>query len=498
MALGANDPFLLHAARNLCLVFLSLFLFPVSFTTCIAALLLDLLGRITKPRKNEAPKEKTRVLITGVGMTKGLFLARTMYLGGCTVIGADFDQNGSLYCGRYSKAIEKFYALENPIRSGSQAYRDNVVRLVKAERINLWISCSGVATAIEDATLAKAMEESTDCMAFQLDERSVSTLDDKLRFMQKTSELNLANVEWYPLSSTDDVQRAVSRIHELPETDQGTKYIIKSAGMDDITRGALPILEANDPVKLQQTLLSLSFEKDRSWILQEYIESGEEYCTHAVVVNGSIRAFTACRSESVLMHYKQLDPDSILFKQMLQFTKDYALGLAKECLSFSGHLSFDFLIRYRRVANGFEGTLAPIECNPRCHTAVVLFRGFEKLLAQRYLEILDAQTNGDMLIGERHGGGFYWVAHDLVALLIVPLVSWATKHGAREYGDAVQQVLKFLHHLLMWRDPTFEWWDPLPWLVLTHVYWPVELILATLHRTKWKQLNVSTTKMFKC
>lgn len=495
MALGANDPFVLHAVRNLFLVFLSLLFLPISFTICIAALLLSSFGVTKTPRNNEALKEKPRVLITGVGMAKGLFLARTMHLGGCTVIGADFDRNGALYCGRYSKAIEKFHALEDPIRSGSRAYLDNVVRLVESERVDLWISCSGVATAIEDAKLAKAIEESTKCTAFQLDEYAVSTLDDKLKFMRKTSELQLANVDWYPVSSVKDVQETVSRIRELPETDQGMKYIIKSAGMDDLTRGALPVLQANDPLRLQQTLLGLNFDEGRSWILQEYIESGEEYCTHAVVVNGSIRAFTACRSQSVLMHYKQLDPESILFGQMLRYTKDYAAGLAKECSSFTGHLSFDFLVRYRRVANGFEGTLAPIECNPRCHTAVVLFRGLEDLLAQCYLGTLGTQTSGDMLTGKHHGGGFYWVAHDLVTLLIVPSVSLFTSSGAGKY---VQQVSEFLHHILTWKDPTFEWWDPLPWLVLTHVYWPVELIMATLQGTKWKQLNVSTTKMFKC
>jgi len=45
------------------------------------------------------------------------------------------------------------------------------------------------------------------------------------------------------------------------------------------------------------------------WLLQEFIP-GAEFCTHALVVWGRVRAFVACPSNELLMHYKALLPQS--------------------------------------------------------------------------------------------------------------------------------------------------------------------------------------------
>ena len=510
--LDRSRPWALHLLRTALIISLNSTFFLLSTTITVFALLSQKIGLIRSPKPHtglrnaviriydgimngntQGSPEVPRILVTGVGMSKGLFIARTMYLGGCEVVGADFDnQHGNLYCGRFSSALRKFYILKSPAIEGTDTYISQVLDIVHKEKINLWISCSGVATAIEDARLAQVLQKSTNCRVCQFDEEVVRTLDDKLQFMQKTDELGLENLEWYALSGVEDVAHV---IRGLAEGDEGKdmKFMIKSASMDDATRGSLPLLSSGKLKEAKEILTSLDYSNGRKWIVQEYIDSGEEYCTHALVIDGVVRAFTACPSASILMHYQQLDPESLLYKKMLEFTSDYAEGLG----SVTGHMSFDFLLRYEETKSGYIASLAPIECNPRCHTATVLFEGLEVDLATRYLEILNGACEGGVLQNHSRAEiGFYWMAHDVV-MLASSFFDLFVAHTRLARAGAIRSMLESANHLLFWRDPTFRWWDPLPWFALNHLYWPWELVLAVWHVSRWKALNVSTTKMFK-
>ena len=492
LALQSNDSWILHLLRNVLIVSISIILLPFSaFITIIAFALQQV--RIVRPPRRSLMKEnfcEPRVLITGVGMTKGLVLARTMYLGGCEVFGAGFKEPGNVSCGKFSRSISKFFNLQDPKCHGTQAYISQVVEIILSEQIDLWISCSGVATAVEDARLAHAIQEKTKCKAFQFDEQSITALDDKLKFMKKTSELQLARMNWYSLSGPKDVCGVLQLIKD---SGAGVRFMIKSANMDDSTRGSLPLIGPQNLDVAEQVLRSLDYGKGQRWILQEFIEGGEEYCTQAVIVNGKVRAFTACPSASVLMHYHQLDVNSILYQEMLKFTQDYAISLGNNP---TGHLSFDFLIRYTPSDGGFCGSIVPIECNPRCHTAIVLFEGIEIQLAVRYLEALNGNERGEILQPKLQSrGGFYWAAHDVVVLGFASVLDLLLASDQSRLA-AIHQLLECVLHISTWRDPVFVWWDPLPWLALNHLYWPWKLVLASWYGARWRQLNVSTGKMF--
>ncbi|KAF2761689.1 hypothetical protein EJ05DRAFT_472659 [Pseudovirgaria hyperparasitica] len=497
MDLKCGDSTILHSCRTILILILSGVFLPVSGTITLFAIALQTLHIRQAPRRHvrNIGGSQPRILVTGVKMAKGLFLARTMYLGGCDIVAGDFDDgHGNIYCGRFSRSIRKFFALKNPAVYGIEAYISQVVNIVNFERIDLWISCSGVATAVEDAMLANAIERKTKCKVFQFDESTVSTLDNKFEFMKKTTELKLANVKWYALSSLNGIRILLKKMRKTTKDELDVRYMIKSANMDDASRGSLPLISLQDEAHAEQTLSNLDFSNGRQWILQEFIDSGEEYCTHALIIKGEVRAFTACPSASVLMHYQRLDTKSVLYNKMLEFTINYASGLG----DITGHMSFDFLVRYRSTENGFIGTLAPIECNPRCHTATVLFEGLEQELADKYLECLTRVPAGQLLHATTESeSGYYWMAHDLVVLVAGSL--WGLLFGTADVNRSslVQQILLAIRNLCTWRDPTFVWWDPLPWFVLNHLFWPLELILATYCGLRWKEINVSTAKIFK-
>jgi len=63
---------------------------------------------------------------------------------------------------------------------------------------------------------------------------------------------------------------------------------------------------------------------------------------------------------------------------MISFTETYASKLGSEV---AGQVSFDFLV----VHEDGGVKLYPIECNPRTHTAVVLFSHDPKALTDAYL-----------------------------------------------------------------------------------------------------------------
>ena len=497
MSLNPKSPHLLHVARDSSLIALSLLFLPLSaFITAIAFLL-------TIPTHQDPPPlhhdgQQISVLVTGVGMAKGLFLARAFHIAGCRVIGADFEKHGVPACGRFSAAVTRFYALRILGQDrNAEAYVNKIVDIIRKEKIDIWVSCSGVATALEDARAMQVVEKSTSCKAFQFDEDTTFKLDDKFEFMKQTERIGLLSPKWYPLSTPEALPDTISLILSKVKTGTIEKYIVKNVGMDDLTRGALPILSSNDPQRLTEVLNTLDYSGGKSWILQEYIEGGEEYCTHSVVVDGRVKAFLACPSSSVLLHYQLMDESSPLFNDMLQFTQKYAKGMFLQQQRFTGHLSFDFLAQLKLNEGGVEKVLKPIECNPRCHTATVHFRGSEGALVDAYLSCLARMEDENDIVyplQKTKDVSYYWIAHDLCVLFLLPYLQVSL--GNLKPMDVIRSQLEFWRHVTLWKDPAFEWWDPLPWLALNHICWPWNLAVTAWYGIHWSQLNVSTMKVF--
>ena len=495
----------LHVARDSALVVLSVIFLPFSIFITLFATMFNALSIIKLPKRLSRIRngQQIKVLVTGVGMAKGLFLARCLYSGGCTVIAADFEKHGIPVCGRFSRAVSRFYSLRSPSDCGSlDSYIDQVINIIKSEGIDLWVSCSGVATALEDARLMQKIEAKTSCKALQFNEDATFTLDNKYEFMTATASLGLQVPHWGFLTAPSDADNVVRSCQGDLAGTGPREFILKNVAMDDSTRGALPLLSPDRPKQMSEVLEALDY-KHSKWIMQQYILGNEEYCTQALVVNGHVRAFLACPSASILMHYELLDDSSPLYLAMLRFTQAYATGMYARHGNLSGHLSFDFLCLSEPTVDGMNKRLLPIECNPRCHTAVVHFRGSESALTSAYLSVLPREKDtiswpvmpGHFVEPSHEKSyGYYWIAHDLVVLFFLPLFQYL--RGSITFESLLGVELKFWQHVLLWKDPTFEWWDPVPWLALNHIYWPGQLLMAAWSRKRWSQINVSTGKMF--
>ena len=445
------------------------------------------------------------VLVTGVGMAKGLALARAFHLCGHHVIGADFESQHIPCSGRYSKALSKFHPLVRPTDSGqTEAYVASLIEVVETEHVDLWVSCSGVGSAIEDARAKEAIERRGRCACIQFDVETTSRLHEKDSFMREVKRLGLPAPETHDIKSVDDALRILSNSESVyPDR----KFVLKPVGVDDAYRGDMTLFPLKSQSRTKQHLFPFPICPTTPWILQEFIPGGEEYCTHALVVRGEVRCFVACASSELLMHYWALPSTSALSIAFLNFTQEF-VARSRSPETWTGHLSFDFMVQdCGAKETGLEKKIYAIECNPRAHTAVVLFDQYgphAAALVDAYISALrpvrnglDVATDGvegPLVVPPRETPPRYWLGHDLVTLVLHRACLLAI--GQTNLRDLIGGCAAVAAHIYTMKEGTFASWDPWPAIILYHVYWPMTILSVWWKGGRWSRLNVSTTKMF--
>ncbi|KAE8447691.1 hypothetical protein EG329_010497 [Mollisiaceae sp. DMI_Dod_QoI] len=521
MPLSGTSPTYLHVLQNASLILLSICCFPLcTFIAIVSSIISPYLKtsrhiqHYRKWRRISSSTFRPRtILVTGVGMSKGLTLARAFYRAGHRVIGADFEDYMIPVCGHFSKSIDTFYRLSRPSSdAGAAMYMKDMIDIIKKEGVELWVSCSGIASGVKDGEAAEMIEKETKCKAIQFGLTLTETLHEKHSFIDNTRELGLNVPDTHLVTSETE---SFSVLYpEKPRSAQGMKYVMKSVFLDDSSRADMTLLPRPTLRETEAHLKRLNPTPFRPFVLQKFI-SGPEYCTHSLVINGKVKIFVACPSADLLMHYVPLPTSSALSQAMLLYTTLYA---KKTGPSMTGHFSIDFLVEAdvaeeaeRRVGvsdvevRELMRKIYPIECNPRAHTAVVCLADESEDMAEAYLSILpDHEPKGisnghraEALVVPRPGiQGYYWVGHDLVTRVLLPLLQFLRF----EIGvtDLLEKWLEFAEHVLYWRDGTFEIWDPWPFWWLYVGYWPAMFLVSLWEKKWWSRCNVSTQKMFGC
>ncbi|KAH4205332.1 hypothetical protein HBI95_136290 [Parastagonospora nodorum] len=478
-----------HFGKNFLLLLLSLVTVPVSAAIVVASLAISSFNGKPKPVQKDASTKTKTILVTGVSMTKGLTIARSLAQHTPhRVIGADIS---SLSPGRFSNSISKYYRLDTPHGDDAEPYIDSLLSVIQSESVDLWISCSSVVAAVEDGQvvrLAKASAKKHNRIfeAIQFSEDVVEKFHSKDKFIDYIASLNLAIPESHRCTSADEALAVLLRKNE-----SGKKFLAKPIGVDDRARAAmmtlLPLPSAQETTNYVK---SLNISPANPFQLQQFI-AGKEYCTHALVIRGHVKAFTSCPSSELLMHYEPLPAYSTLSQEMLKFTEKVAQDGGE---SFTGHLSFDFLVQND---DGGEVLLYPIESNPRAHTAVVLFDATPEM-ADAYLSVFrDAITDYNTetpVYPTAPTKSYFWAGHDSVEFGILPVLDALSGRGG--WADVITGIKALAYHLMYWRDGTLTIRDPVPFLVLYHAYWPGKFVESLRMGKAWSRINVSTTKMF--
>lgn len=498
--------------KFIALVLLSLLFLPLTTPVLVLTYALRAFSSVDTSRRRTRRSfvfQPKTVLITGIGTAKGLFLARSFYKAGHDVIGADFEPNSISISGRFSRSLQKFYSLAQPgAEDNFNIYLPGLLGIIRKEKVDLWINCSGQSSAVEDAQAKEIIERRSDCVVIQFGVALTNALHKRLDFIQRTRELGLPVPETHEVMS----RTAVHKILHSPAASK-KKYVMKRFGGedDDGFQPSKTLLPRRTTSETYNHISIIPISSSSPWILQEYIP-GQKYSTHALVINNVVKAFVACPSTENQMCYEAL-PRSALSLAMQRFTQEFA---RRSPSGMTGHLSFEFQVQETVSEKGLEVTLRAATCNPRAHTSMMLLSKHSQALAEAYLSALrpwDPKINGNhvekrilpdndnestntpdsedegqtpheipdssniIITIPDHPSSpkFYWLGHDIITLLILPLFNRPFSISISTYAH---NIIIFLQHLLFWNDAMFAAWDPLPWWWFYHVYWPGIILVS--------------------
>lgn len=85
---------------------------------------------------------------------------------------------------------------------------------------------------------------------------------------------------------------------------------MKTTGVHDPVRGDMMRLPRESAIEASKHIARLKISDDSPWVPQQFIK-GREYYTNWLVVNGQVKAFVACLSAEMLMHYEAIPTMSV-------------------------------------------------------------------------------------------------------------------------------------------------------------------------------------------
>lgn len=383
------------------------------------------------------------VLLTGGKMTKCLQLARMFHAMGDRVIVAETPQYK--YCGtRFSNAVAQFCKIP-PIHVAGEAYQSALVNIAEKEQVDLFVPVASPSAAVVDAYAKPNFPDHT--QVFHFNASIVEKLDDKHQFLMLCKEFGLSAPESYLI---DDKERLLS--HNFV---QGKKYMLKKIAYDPVYRMDLRPLPHPD---WQNRIKKLPISKHDKWVLQEFID-GEEICTHTTTINGRTNLYVCSESSPFQVNYVMKH-----LPQVAEWTQSFV-----QKLGATGQISFDFIVTK-------EGTVMPIECNPRTHSAITLFHNQPEAIAAYYSSEKQAQT----FIPNKESGHTFWIFHELYRLLT---------------AGSLSRFVFLLKRIYTGKEAIFSWDDPWPFWMHYFIHIPYQLIKCTADGIEWTKIDFNIGKL---
>ena len=431
-------------AKNIGTLGLLLVLLPVNLGMIIGSLV----GNIFTGKKNSSSvraSEPKRILITGAKMTKALQLARFFYRDGHEVYLVETHKYW-LSGHRFSRAVKGFFTVPVPEKE-PEAYCQALIEIAQQKNIDLFIPVSSPIASYYDSLAKKALEPY--CESIHLDPEVTKILDDKHAFCSKASELGLSAPKVFRI--TDPQQ-----ILDFDFASDGSKYIVKSIPYDSVLRLDLTRLPFEG---MAEYVRILPISPDKPWVMQEFIR-GQEYCFHATARNGKIRLHCCSKSSPFQVNYEQVDNPAI-YRWVETFVQK---------MNLTGQICFDMI-------QTTDGTVYPIECNPRLHSAITMFHDHPGV-ANAYLT--DGEPGEAPITPLPDSKPTYWTYHELWRLLSV---------------RSPKELAAWWHKISQGTDAILTPEDPLPFLMLHNWQIPL-LLLDNLRRLKgWVKIDFNIGKL---
>ncbi|MHA3701087.1 ATP-grasp enzyme [Jatrophihabitans sp. YIM 134969] len=393
------------------------------------------------PRPDPAPGGLT-ILLSGGKMTKALELARAFHAAGHRVVLVE-SRRYRYTAHRFSRAVDAFHVVPD---AGSPHYVDALARIVRHEAVDVYVPVCSPASSRSDAA-AKETLERLGCEVVHGGPADIDTVDDKAAFATAARRLGLAVPDTHRLTDAWEVEAFDFDRHPGP-------YVLKSIAYDPVNRLDLTRLPRPTSAATAAFARSKPITPANPWILQQFV-GGREYCTHGTVRDGHLQVFVCCESSASQLNYAPVDRPDI---------EAWVTHFVRE-LRLTGQYSFDFL-------ESDDGATLAIECNPRTHSAITLFRDHPDL-ARAYLE-----TGRTTVRPQADATPTYWLYHEVWQLLRHPR-TWRTRFRVLREG----------------RDAVFDLADPWPFFLLYHLHLPSLLLQNLLRLSPWVKIDVNIGKL---
>lgn len=431
---------MLALVQNLGTLTLLAIAFPFNLTIVLLAWVWSWISRPFQPAPVVAAAPKN-ILLAGARMTKTLQLARSFHAAGHRVVLIDTEKfwlNGN----QFSNAVAGFYTVPDP-QKDLEGYTKRLQAIAQQEQIDLFIPVAIFAVVYPDGMEKHPLADY--CEVFHYDAKTTRMLDDKFAFAEKARSLGLSVPKSFKITAPEQVLNFDFSQEKYP-------YILKSIPYDAVRRLDLTKLPCATPEETAAFVRSLPISEQKPWIMQEFI-FGQEYCTHSTVRNGQSTLYCCCESSAFQVNYEQVDRPEIS-----DWIKRFLEGVGD-----TGQASFDIILAE-------DGTVYPIECNPRTHSAITMFYNHPGV-AEAYLNL---EPPAEPLQPLPNSKPTYWLYHELWRLNEVRSLS---------------QVRSWWSNIWRGTDAVFTVNDPLPFLMVHHWQIPLLLLENLRHLRGWIRID---------
>ncbi|CAG7925558.1 unnamed protein product [Penicillium olsonii] len=450
-----------HACWHLLRIALSFSLIFLDNTILIlAASLAYLRLNPRRPKRNVRFYPKT-ILITGIGTTHGLKLARAWAAEGHCVIGADVtDLDLPIRSGgSMSKTLVAFY------RIPKDHYISRLLDVIHREKVDMWIPCSPKVTSIEDATARQMVESRTSCKCITFDENLAICFASPESFMKFVTDRGLPVLEYHRVNSRDSVHKI---LHRSPSK----SYRISRATPTANDRALL--LPRRTLSKTYTCISEIQITQERPWILQQQSRLGELFAD-LLIVRGQIQAIKVRLSDA--------DPSwgsSRLDQALSAAVQTLMQSLATKCgVRSTGHLTVRLLIDEEFDTHSVRHSIYIAGCSSGAKVMENLLSDVPCPVAG-YLSVFPSNPVDTGAITatltstppKTFAGA---------AILPAAFLHFSFLHFVLTLVEVAESELV---RLLFWKDPQFALLDPLPWWWEVHVYRPLREVWMMVKQTR--------------